>query len=163
MEQTPAEPKTEAEAQDEQGQAQEHLAQILARMGYDDVEVSVEQEDDRLSLNITGGDEAALIGSKGQTLDALQFIVSRIMNNREGYKRPLVVDCGGYRARRTEALTELAGKLKDEALRSGSTVAINPMSAHDRRVIHMVLKEEPGVTTHSEGDGIYRRVLVVPQ
>ena len=142
-------------------QATDLLQGILQRMGFE-LEVEAKDEDQRIVLDITGDDERALIGNKGETLDALQYILSRAVNNR-GIKSPIIVDDGGFRGRRKEALTELAQKLLDEAVSTGKTLAVNPMSPHDRRVIHMALKEEQGVTTRSEGDGIYRRVLIVPE
>ena len=171
MEQTPAEETTEEiideprdEAIDEQDvltQASDLLEGILQRMGYE-LEVEASDDGQRIVLDIIEDDDGALIGPKGQTLDALQYVLARAMNNR-GVKRPIIVDDGGYRGRRKEALLELAQKLLEEARSTGKTLAVNPMSAHDRRVIHVALKEEPGVITRSEGEGIYRRVLIVPQ
>ena len=141
-------------------QASQMLEGILQRMGYE-LEVETQIDDDRIVLDIVGDAERELIGAKGQTLDALQYILARAVNTR-GIKCPIIVDDGGYRERRKEALTELARTLLEEAVSSQKTLSVNPMSAHDRRVIHMALKEEPRVATHSEGDGIYRRVIVVP-
>lgn len=141
-------------------QATQLLEGILQRMGFE-LEVEARDEDQRIVLDIAGDEKRALIGNKGEILDALQYIVSRAVNTL-GIRCPIIVDDGGYRARRKEALTELAKKLLEEAVSTGKTLAVNPMSAHDRRVIHMALKEEPGVSTRSEGDGIYRRVLIVP-
>ena len=75
----------------------------------------------------------------------------------------MVVDSDGYRERRIEALRELAERLGDKAARTGKIVAVNPMSAHDRRVIHMALRETPGISTRSEGEGEERRLLIVPE
>jgi spoIIIJ-associated protein len=143
--------------------ARELLGEVVSRMGLDlQVQTSVEQ--DRITLSLDGDGASELIGRKGQTLDALQFLINRMLN-RKGFDdhRPVVVDSGGYRERRVEALRELALRLGDKAARTGKTVAVNPMSAHDRRVIHMALREVPGVTTHSEGDGAERRLLIVPE
>ena len=143
--------------------SQQLLEELLERMGYSlTVELTVEQE--RILLNISGDEAEALIGNKGQTLDALQFLLGRMLNRvlpRE--HTPVVVDSGGYRERRSEALCELALRLGDKAVRTGKIVAVNPMSAHDRRIIHMALREIPGVTTRSEGDGFERRLLIVPE
>jgi spoIIIJ-associated protein len=137
------------------------LHQILTLMGYG-VEIVTAEEEERIVLNIEGEDAAELIGRKGQTLDSLQFIINRALNRRMRDRRPVVVDSGGYRQRRIDALKELADRLGDKATRTGKVVAVNPMSAHDRRVIHMALRETPGVTTRSEGEGSSRRLLIVP-
>lgn len=137
------------------------LAEIVRLMGFE-VEVSSQQTAERLVLNISGPDAPLLIGKKGQTLDALQFLVNKIVFRDKGEHQPLVVDSNGYRSRREEALEQLAHRLSEKAIRSGKVVAVNPMSAHDRRIIHLALKETPGVTTRSEGEGIHRRLLIVP-
>ncbi len=142
-------------------QASELLAGIIQRMGYEGLKVQSQMEDERILLDIVGDEERELVGKKGQTLDALQYLLARAINSK-GIKCPIVVDDGGYRERRKEALTELAKVLLEEATSTGKTIALNPLGAHDRRVIHVALKEEPGVTTHSEGDGIHKRVLVKP-
>jgi len=125
------------------------------------VEVSESLQDDRVLLNISGPESALLIGKKGQTLDSIQFLLNKMLS-RDGDHLPVVVDSNGYRERRVEALVQLAHRLCEKAVRSGKIVAVNPMSAHDRRIIHLALKETPGVTTRSEGEGIYRRLLIVP-
>ena len=160
MEKTPADDVTPDETAVAE-QASNLLEGILQRMGHE-LSVEAKHDGDRIVLDIVGDEERELIGKKGQTLDALQYLLSRAVNS-QGVRCPVIVDDGGYRGRREEALLELAKTLLEEARSSGKTLAVNPMSAHDRRVIHMALKEEPGVTTHSEGDGIYRRVLIVPE
>ena len=142
-------------------QATELLQGIIQRMGYEDLEVQSKVDDQRIVLDIVGDEERELVGKKGQTLDSLQYLLARAVNSR-GIKCPITVDDGGYRERRKEALTELAKTLLEEATTTGKTIALNPLSAHDRRVIHVALEEEPGVTTRSEGDGIHKRVIVVP-
>jgi spoIIIJ-associated protein len=138
------------------------LQEIVRLMGYD-VEVDTADGDERLLLDLRGTEAASLIGKKGQTLDALQFVLNKIFRRDTDDRKPIIVDSGGYRQRRTEALVQLAHRLCEKATKSGKIVAVNPMSAHDRRVIHLALKETPGVTTRSEGEGIYRRLLIVPE
>jgi spoIIIJ-associated protein len=138
------------------------LAEMIRLMGFE-VQVSSEQTPERMVLNISGPEAALLIGKKGQTLDALQFLLNKIVYRDGGEHQPLVVDSDGYRRRRVEALEQLAHRLSEKAIRSGKVVAVNPMSAHDRRIMHLALRETPGVTTRSEGEGIYRRLLIVPE
>jgi spoIIIJ-associated protein len=138
------------------------LREIVRLMGYD-VEVATSDEEEHLLLDLRGGEAGALIGKKGETLDALQFVLNKIFRGDTDDRKPIVVDSGGYRQRRNEALVQLAHRLCEKATKSGKIVAVNPMSAHDRRIIHLALKETPGVTTRSEGEGIYRRLLIVPE
>jgi spoIIIJ-associated protein len=142
-------------------EARELLSSVLELMGYD-LGVDAVTEGERVVLSIVGDDADELIGPKGQTLDALQFIVNRALNRKLRERTLVVVDSGGYRQRRIDALRELAERLGDKAMGSGKTVAVNPMSAHDRRVIHMALRETAGISTCSEGEGSSRRVLIVP-
>jgi len=138
------------------------LEEIIKLMGYD-FTVEASEKDGRVQLDIIGDDEGALIGSKGQILEALQFLLGRMLSRKERTRQPVVLENGGYRARRDEALVGLAQKLKEEAIKEKLVVALNPMSSHDRRIIHMTLKEDSEVDTESEGDGEQRRVLVVPR
>lgn len=138
------------------------LEEIIKLMGYD-FAVEAEDKDGRVQLNIVGDEEGALIGPRGQVLESLQFLLGLILSREERTKRPVVLENGGFRARRDEALVELAGKLKAAVLQEGQAVALNPMSSHDRRIIHMTLKGDDEVSTESEGDGDQRRVLVIPK
>lgn len=143
-------------------QASKVLEEIIRLMGYD-FTVDSSEHDGRLQLDIVGDEEGALIGPRGQTLEALQFLLGRMLSRTDRTRQPVVLENGGYRAQRDEALAGLAQKLKAEALKEGLVVALNPMNSHDRRIIHMTLKDDPEVDTESEGDGEQRRVLVVPK
>ncbi len=145
------------------------LGEILKRMG---IEASIElrEEGDRQVLDIKGVEAGLVIGKKGQTLEALQFLVGKIVHRgfegdaaaSRGQIKPIVIDSGGYRARREEALVELANRLGQKARHTGRTITVNPMSPHERRIIHITLDKVPGVTTRSEGEGIFRRLLIIP-
>jgi spoIIIJ-associated protein len=150
--------------------AREVLAEILRRMGIDGT-VEVHEEADRTVLDIKGAESGLVIGKKGQTLEALQLLVSKIVHRgaeaevagqSRGLGKPIVIDSGGYRARREGALVELATRLGDKARHTGRTITVNPMSPHERRIIHITLDKVPGVTTRSEGEGIFRRLLIIP-
>jgi spoIIIJ-associated protein len=149
--------------------AREVLGQILAHMGIQ-ATVELREETDRQVLDIHGDEAGLVIGKKGQTLEALQFLVGKIVHRggeaEAGMSRnttkPIVVDAGGYRTRREEALVELALRLGEKARTTGRTITVNPMSPHERRIIHITLDKVPGVTTRSEGEGIFRRLLIIP-
>jgi spoIIIJ-associated protein len=145
--------------------AQGILEGILEQMG---LQVQVEAVDgpERLLLDVKGEETALVIGKKGQTLEALQYLVSKILyRGAEGTPagKPVIIDAEGYRARREEALVEMAHRLADKAVSSQRPVPVtSPMSPHERRVIHLALDKVPGVTTRSEGEGIHRRLVVLP-
>lgn len=138
------------------------LREILDRMGID-AEVSAFDDGDRIILDAHGGESGLIIGKKGATLDSLQYLVNRIVFPKPGEKPLVVVDAEGYRGRREDTLIDLANRLAEKAQRSGQPVAAEPMTPHDRRIVHMALKEHPSVRTESEGDEPQRRVVVFPR
>lgn len=139
------------------------LRDILSKMGLE-AEVVPSETEERITLEVKGPETGLIIGKKGMTLDALQYLVNKIVSNRleEGEGKAISVDAEGYRGRRAEALIELAHKLAEKAKRTGRPVAADPMSAADRRIIHVTLANMAGLTTRSEGEGIYRHLVVIP-
>ena len=152
--------------------AKEVLHDLLERMGVEG-SIDVHEDEERITLDVRGAEGGLIIGKKGQTLDALQYVVSKIVHRGaepppvEGttlpFGKPIVVDTEGYRARRVDSLVELAHRLSDKAIRTRKTITVDPMSPHDRRIIHLTLGSVPGVTTRSEGEGAFRRLLIIPQ
>jgi spoIIIJ-associated protein len=146
--------------------AREVLGGILQRMGID-ATIDVREEEEKTFLDIHGPEAGLVIGKKGQTLEALQYLVAKALHrpqsegDDEEY-RPVVVDAEGYRSRREATLVEMAGRLGEKAIRTQTPITMNPMSPHDRRIIHITLDKVPGVTTRSEGEGIFRRLVIVP-
>jgi spoIIIJ-associated protein len=144
--------------------ARRFLEGILERMDFDaDVEIS--EQDDRIILDIDCDNVERVIGRRGQVIDALQHLVGKVsFRDRAAGTRgkPIVVDADGYRIKLIERLESLAEKMANKALDTGETVSLNPMSAHDRRIVHMALADFDGVSTRSEGEGDDRHVLVVP-
>ena len=101
-----------------------------------------------------------LIGKRGQTLDALQYLANRVANkHQEGYVR-VKLDTENYRKRREETLKHLAKNIAHKVKRSRRPVALEPMNPYERRIIHSALQSDPYVTTHSEGEEPYRKVVV---
>jgi spoIIIJ-associated protein len=145
--------------------ARDILADVLKKMGLD-VSVDAIDTEEKLTLDVKGAETALVIGKKGATLDALQYLVSKILyRGAEGTPagKPVIIDAEGYRARREESLTELAHRLAEKAVKSQKPVFVqNAMSPHERRVIHLALDKVPGVTTKSEGEGMHRRLVVLP-
>jgi spoIIIJ-associated protein len=139
------------------------LMGVLERMGIQ-ADINVNEEDDKIVLEIQCADVEQVIGRRGQVVDALQHLVSKVAyRGRSGDRgKPIVVDAGGYREKHVERLRSLALKMSEKAIRTQTTVELSPMTAHDRRIVHMALAEISGVTTRSEGEGEERHILVVP-
>ncbi len=139
------------------------LSDLLNRM---QIEATVEaaETEDGLRLNILSATDGLLIGRRGETLDAIQYIVSLYMNKdrkENGYRR-VSVDTEGYRRRREETLRRLARKNAAQVARTGRSIAMEPMNPYERRVLHSALQGFKGVTTHSEGEEPNRRVIITP-
>ena len=126
-------------------------------------QVVVDEGDERIEISVTGPDASLLVGKKGQTLDAVQYLVNRIVGRRVGEHKPVLLDADGYRDRREASLVELAQQLSEKAQAEGKIVALNPMNARDRRIVHLTLRDTPGISTRSEGDGDDRHLLIVPE
>ncbi len=143
----------------------EVLAEILRLMGVDSrVVVKPGVDATEVVLDIQGDSGALLIGRRGQTLEALQHIVARIVAERVGPDGPQpIVDAEDYRARRVRSLEDMALRLGETAKRSRKAQSIDALNARDRRVVHMALKDDPWLTTKSQGQGAYRRLLIVPE
>ena len=138
------------------------LREILERMGIE-AEVSAFDDGERIFLDAHGAESGLIIGKKGATLDALQYIVNRIVSKKPNEGPGVVVDAEGYRGRREDSLMDLARRLAEKAVKTGRPVPVEPMSPHDRRIVHVALVDHPGVTTESDGEGLFRRVVIYPK
>ncbi len=125
------------------------------------VEYRVEPE--RIILNIKGDGSGLLIGRKGQTLDALEYLVNKMVHKDVEGKKRIIVDTENYRARREESLVQLAQRLGEKAKKLGRPVTISPMNAHDRRIIHLALQEDKSLRTRSTGTGLFRKLIISPE
>lgn len=141
------------------------LAEILHLMGVGvSIEVKSGETPEEIILDVRGENGGLLIGRKGQTLEALQYLVTRIVSERSGEEGPhIVVDTENYRERRRKSLEDMALRLGEKAKRQRKTVTVDALSAADRRIIHAALKDDPWLTTKSLGQGPYRRLLIVPE
>jgi len=142
--------------------AKETLEKILSLIPVDTT-VSAEQSDGKIALNIEGDKSGLLIGRKGKTLDALQYIVNKVVNKTLEKKTRVVVDSENYRQRRKESLTMLALKMGDKAKRIRKPITTNPMNPHDRRIVHLALKEDENLDTKSRGEGLLKKVIIIPK
>ena len=134
---------------------------VLKAMDMTDVKVtSVVDEEGALSIDMEGSNMGILIGKRGQTLDSLQYLTNRVANKmQEGYVR-VKLDTEDYRRRRKETLENLAKNIASKVKRTRRTVSLEPMNPYERRIIHSALQGAPAVSTHSEGEEPYRRVVV---
>ena len=136
------------------------LADTLKAMGMEVELTSVIEEDGSLTVNMKGENMGILIGKRGQTLDSLQYLANRVANkHQDGYVR-VKLDTENYRARREETLKHLAKNIAHKVKRNRRPVALEPMNPYERRIIHSALQSDPYVTTHSEGEEPYRKVVV---
>src|SRR5499426_446002 len=136
--------------------------EILERMGIE-AEVSAFDDGERVILDAHGPESGLVIGKKGSTLDALQYVINRIVSKKPNDGPGVIVDAEGYRGRREDSLADLARRLAEKAMKTGRPVPVEPMSPHDRRIIHVTLADHGGVTTESEGEGLFRRVVIYPK
>ncbi len=136
------------------------LLDTLKAMGMD-VEITSEIDaDGALSIDMKGENMGILIGKRGQTLDSLQYLANRVANKHQsGYVR-VKLDTENYRARREETLKHLAKNIAHKVKRNRKPVSLEPMNPYERRIIHSALQSDPYVTTHSEGEEPYRKVVV---
>jgi len=125
--------------------------------------VTVTPLDDRILLEIHGDGSGILIGRKGKTLDAFEYLINRIIPPSETDQRRIVVDAEGYRARREQQLREMAIKLAQQAVERGASTSTPPLNARERRIVHLALRNHPQVTTTSRGEGEMRRVVISPR
>lgn len=141
--------------------AKEILEGILTRMGLDYPVETIESEES-VTLRISGDGSGLLIGRGGQTLDAIQYIINKVINKARLDRRIIVLDTEEYRGKREEYLLSLAAKLSHKVKKSRKPVTISNMSARDRRIIHLALKDDPGLLTKSRGEGAYRKIVILP-
>jgi spoIIIJ-associated protein len=155
----------EVEPVDESGQAAEARAlvtRLLAAFGVEG-RIDVREDESAVTVTCSGADVAILIGRHGQTIDAAQYLLNAIAHRAYGDERKeVIVDAAGYRERRRATLESLAVRTAQQVLASGDRVELDPMTAVERKVVHLRLKEFEGVATTSEGTEPNRYVVVLP-
>ena len=159
-EKKPVTPAEQADRETSAGTAQEFLQELTKLMG---VEVSVHvstDEEGNVRVNMEGDSQGILIGRRGETLDALQYLTSLKVNKGKSEYTRVTLDTEGYRARREEALVRLANRMANRAVKTGRRVSIEPMNPYERRILHSALQGNPDVTTHSEGEEPNRHVVI---
>ena len=141
--------------------AKELIAGLLERMGVKAEVEGVLKEGD-LHLEIKGDQEGILIGRHGRTMDSLQFLINRMLNKRLETSVRVLLDINDYRRRKTENLKKMAIRAGEKVKSKGQPLTIGPFNAHDRRIIHIALREDPSVRTESLGEGKLKKITIIP-
>ena len=142
--------------------AEEFLQNVTELMGLD-VVLDVQDEEEALRIEMQGDNQGILIGHRGETLDALQYLTSLLVNKGGKDYRRVTLDTEGYRAKREQTLINLANRMAAKVQRSGRRMVLEPMNPYERRILHATLQDNPHVTTHSEGEEPNRRVVIAPK
>jgi spoIIIJ-associated protein len=167
------EPEPQAERQPAQHQVEQELkpsvevgTEALKRILdfiTSDTKIMAETGSQRILFKVEGGNSGLLIGKRGQTLEAIQYLVEKIVNKQTQQRIRVLVDVEGYLKTRKNNLQKLAAKLADKAKRTQKPVTIGQMNAYDRRTVHLHLKNNSAVRTQSVGEGYYRKLIVFPK
>ncbi len=128
-----------------------------------DATISIEEKSNRFFFNVKGGNSAVLIGKRGQTLEAMQYIVEKIVNKKRKERAGIQVDVEGYLEKRRISLEKTALRLAEKVKRTEKPATIGQMNSHDRRVVHIALKDDDMVRTQSMGEGILRKLVIFPK
>jgi len=169
---TPAATDTDTgldDSEEEQQLALDLLRTLLAKMHVDATVSSTLSEPDDITgrrivvLEIQGNDLGVLIGTRGETLNAIQYLMRLMVGHKLRQRADFIIDVEGYRQRREQALARLAERMADKVIKRGRPVSLEPMPPHERRIIHMTLRDYDEVTTHSVGEGKRRKVRILPK
>jgi len=139
----------------------EALQKIIDLITTDAI-ISIEENSNRIVLNVHGGNSAVLIGKRGQTLEAIQYLVEKIVNKNRKGRVSIHIDVEGYLEKRRISLQTLAVKMAEKVKRTGKSAAIGQMNAHDRRIVHIALQDDNMVRTQSKGEGFLKKLIIFP-
>lgn len=139
-----------------------YLKSILKEMGLEDVKIDVEPEEAGAALTLSGEDIGFIIGHRGETLDALQYLASLVANHVDDAYYRITLDVGNYRQKRKETLEALGVKMANRAVKTGRNASLEPMNPYERRIIHTAVQEIEGAKSWSEGEDMVRHVVIGP-
>ena len=138
------------------------LNDVITDMGLD-LKMDAKADENNIYIELSGDDCGTIIGRRGQTLDAIQYLTSLVVNKEHEQYIKVVLDAEDYRSRREKTLEQLADKMARKAVKSHRSLKLDPMNPYERKVIHATLQKNPRVTTRSEGQDPYRRVVIEPK
>ena len=141
--------------------AKQLTVELLERMGVR-TEVEGFSKEGTLYLEIKGDQEGILIGKHGRTLESLQMLINRMVNKKLKNAVRVILDIDDYRKRRADAMAQMALRIGEKARRAGYSLTVGPFNAHDRRIIHLTLKEDPSLKTESLGEGELKKIKIIP-
>lgn len=153
-------PAEQADRETAAGKAQEFLQNLTQLMNVPVSVAVATDEEGNVKVNMEGDTLGILIGRRGETLDALQYLTSLQVNKGQSSYTRVTLDTEGYRAKREDALKRLANRMANQAQRTGRKVSLEPMNPYERRILHAALQDHPAVTTHSEGEEPNRHVVI---
>ncbi|PKM88285.1 MAG: protein jag [Firmicutes bacterium HGW-Firmicutes-12] len=142
--------------------ARKYLENITEKMGIK-ANVISQESTEYIKMTISGESMGVIIGRRGETLDALQYLTNLVVNRKRQERRRIILDAEDYRERRADTLEKLARRLSEKVKRTGQRVFLEPMNPQERRIIHTALQNDIYVTTLSEGDEPYRKVVIMPR
>jgi len=123
---------------------------------------TVTETDDRIQVDLAGPDAYLLLERKGSVMEALQLLLAKVAESRTGLTKRVVLDCEGYRGGRDSELADLAIMTAEKVRKTRQPVQMEPLNSYERRIVHLTLADEPGVSSHSEGEGFLKRIIVSP-
>lgn len=163
----PAEPSAQDQADQDSQLTPEDIGLAFLAPIFDALDVhpkvEIQEDDEQITFAMYGEEVGILIGRRGDTLNALQFLLSLAINRRLGGHKRIILDCEDYRARRAETLSDLAHRMAAKARDTGRRVSLDPMNAAERRLVHLALEKEPGIKAESYGEDPHRKVVIYPQ
>lgn len=142
------------------GPAKDTLEKILKLIPVE-AEVKADVSQGKIRMNIEGDSSGILIGRKGKTLDALEYLVNRIMNTKSEKKVKVVIDSENYRQRHIDSLKQMALKIGEKVKKQKKSLSTAPLNPHDRRIVHLALKNDDNLDTRSRGEGLLKKVVII--
>ena len=138
-----------------------YLQNIMEKMGIE-AEINIADSEEGFFVDIDSNGSGVIIGRRGETLDALQYLTSLVVNKMDGEYKRITLDSCGYREKREETLIQLAEKISNKALKTGRPTTLEPMNPYERRIIHSAVAKVEGVNSKSVGEEPYRKVVISP-
>jgi spoIIIJ-associated protein len=142
--------------------ARDFLERIVRAMGVE-AQIAIKENEHDLNIGLEGQNLGILIGRRGETLNALQYLVNVAVNKNQKERKRIFLDVEGYRKKREDTLVSLANKLAEKAKRRGRSVVLEPMNPQERRIIHTTLRGRDDIYTFSEGEDPFRKIIIAPR
>ncbi|MFZ3048632.1 MAG: RNA-binding cell elongation regulator Jag/EloR [Desulfatirhabdiaceae bacterium] len=155
--------KTRNEANPDRIQQATALLKTIVNAITENSQIQIKPDEKRVVYTISGDHCDQLIGRRGQTLESIQYVMDRVINKNSHPRIRLVIDVEGYNEKRQEELIQLANRLAEKVIRNGRPIAIGKLNPTDRKMVHLALKDRPGIKTQSLGDGFVRKLMIIPK